>query len=461
MLKKVKHLLKKIDVDRAVFFFLSARIWALLAGPLTALLIAIKFSPVLQGYYFTFLNLLSLQVFIELGFGYVIVQFASHEWAKLELSKNGAISGDKNALSRLTSLAGFALKWYLAAGFAAAIILSVGGCLFFSNSADTAINWTLPWLSLSLITGFMIFLVFIWALLEGCNQVAPLYAFRLVESVFSNISLWLAILFGVGLWAPALSDLTVIICGFTFLRWKYWDFVKALLFSRPAGPHIHWKKDVLPMQWRFALSGMSSYFIFFFFTPALFHFQGPVVAGQFGMTWSLVGAISAISYSWLAPKVPRFGMLIAQKQYKELDELFKRLIVIIIGLTSFLAVGVWLLVVFLNILRFPLIYRLLPPLPTGILLVAQIITTASIPFSSYLRAHKKEPLLFLSIMAGLMTAIATVTLGKRYSATGVAFGYLLVNSIITPSIIMLWYRLRKKWHAVDFIEPGILPEERI
>ena len=45
----------------------------------------------LQGYYYTFTSLIALQVFLELGFSIVVTQFASHEWANLNLDKNGYI----------------------------------------------------------------------------------------------------------------------------------------------------------------------------------------------------------------------------------------------------------------------------------------------------------------------------------------------------------------------------------
>ena len=71
---------------------------------MTLLVIASYFSPELQGYYYTFNSVLTLQVFVTLGLSAVIVQFAAHEWSKLDLGKRGEIVGDSVALSRLMSL---------------------------------------------------------------------------------------------------------------------------------------------------------------------------------------------------------------------------------------------------------------------------------------------------------------------------------------------------------------------
>lgn len=200
------------------------------------------------------------------------------------------------------------------------------------------------------------------------------------------------------------------------------------------------------MQWRTALTGLSAYFAFSFFIPVLFKYHGPVIAGQFGMTWSLVYTVS-ISTSWLYPKVPQLGMLISRREYKELDNLFWRITKIVVSITILSAIFIWLFIYMLNKLDYSLAYRLLPPLPAGILLVAQVILTLSSPFSSYLRAHKKEPLVFVAVSQGILTGLSTLILGKYYSAMGVVFGYFLVNLIIIPWVFIIWHRCRVLWHS--------------
>src|SRR3989338_2896675 len=98
-------LFHKFGVDRAVLLGILTRLWSIVAAPLTMLLIAYKFSPQLQGYYYTFFSMIAFQLFIELGLSNVIMQFASNEWAGLSFDKAGRIVGNKDALSRLQSLA--------------------------------------------------------------------------------------------------------------------------------------------------------------------------------------------------------------------------------------------------------------------------------------------------------------------------------------------------------------------
>lgn len=439
-------ILQKAEVDRAVFYGVSARVWGVVSGPVTALLIATKFSPEVQGYYFTFANLLALQIFVELGLGFVIVQFASHEWSRLSLSPQGEITGDPEALSKLSSLATVALKWFLIGGLIVVLGLGFGGHLFFSRSPASDVNWASPWFLLCALTGVNIILIPIWSLLEGCNQVSTLYFFRLWQGLSFSFSTWIAIYFGANLWVASISTVVTLACAALFIKRKYWNFLKSLLASRPGGARLDWRGDILPMQWRFALSSISGYFVFSFFTPVLFHYHGPLVAGQFGMTWSVVGFIGSISSAWIAPKIPQFGMMIARKNYDTLDNLFWRLTKVIVAVTFLLSIGCWFCIYLINILQYSIAARFLPIIPTAILLLGQTLFTISTPFSSYLRAHKKEPLLLVSVVSGILTGLLTLLLGKHYAANGAAVGYLSVSMMVLPSVIIIWHRSRKAWH---------------
>lgn len=442
----IREFLIKMEVNRAVVFGLLARVWSIIVGPITALFIASKFTPQLQGYYYTFSSLLALQVFAELGLGTVIIQFASHEWAGLKLNKNGCISGDSDSLSRLISLAKITVRWFTIGAILVGFGLGIGGYIFFLQSNIPNINWVAPWISLCFFSIWSIFLIPIWSILEGCNQVVSLYRFRFFQGVLTNVAVWGAILLNAGLWTASISTAVMLACAMFYLKCKYWNFLKTLFLEKPTGPKMEWRKDILPMQWRIALSWISGYFMVSFFTPVLFHYHGPVIAGQFGMTWAIAGSIGALSSAWLYPRVPQFGMLIAQKEYSKLDNLFWRLTKIFWFITVLIAAGMWFLVYLLNVFNYPIAKRILPLSLTGIFIIAQVISTISFPMSIYLRAHKKEPLLFLSIVSGILIGLSTLFLGKLYSVKGMGIGYLIVNIIMTPFVVLLWYRLRQEWH---------------
>jgi hypothetical protein len=449
MKSKVAILARRMEMDRAVLFGLLSKVWALGAGPVSLYLIASHFSPEVQGYYYTFSTLLALQVFVELGIGVVIQQFSSHEWSKLRLDAGGRLVGDPVALARLSSIARIGLKWFGMGGALASLGLAVGGYVFFSTSPAIGIAWQAPWFVLCGMTGMVIFMQCIWSVLEGCNQVHRLYPFRFFQGIWSQSVLWIAIASGAELWTASFTTAATLFASFLFLRRFYTGFVLDLLTARSHGHPVRWAKDLFPMQWRIALSWLSGYFCFSLFVPVLFKFHGPVVAGRMGMTWTLVGVVGTIAGSWIAPKVPRFAMLAAERNYQALDRLFWRVTGISIVVAAMTALALFAFVVLLNTVDVPVAHRvasrLFDPLTVGLFLMAQLLLVSSIPFSSYMRAHKQEPIAHLSFAAAVMIGLSTVILGKYYAGLGVAAGYLIVHLLIIPLVIFVWYRRRREW----------------
>jgi hypothetical protein len=420
----------------------------MVAGPVTALIIAAYFTPELQGYYFTFTSLLALQVFLELGLGQVIIQFASHEWANLNIDQDGRIIGSQDAQSRLVSLGRMAFGWYGVAGCLVTVGLSIVGYVFFAESKQPEFDWILPWLVLCAATGLRFCIVPFWSLLEGANQVTRVYAYRLVEGVLTTLTVWIAIIFDAGLWVPSLSALVSLGLSAMFLMLRYRYFFSSFL-SPSVGPQIQWRRELWPMQWKIGLSWLSGYFSFSLFTPVLFHYHGAVVAGQMGMTWALATAVSAISSTWVYSKVPRLGMMVARREFGVLDRLIVRLTVAAVSVACVMSLGIWVGLVLLNSWGHPLASRALPPLPSGLFLLATVLMQVSIPQSAYLRAHKKEPFLGLSLASGVLIACATWVLASQFNVTAVAVGYLCVVSAMVLIGTAIWNRCRSDWHNQD------------
>src|SRR3974390_892169 len=77
MLQRLTHDLgRRLGVDRAVAFTLVARAVQMLGSTGTVLLIVHFLSPIKQGYYYTLLSLVALQVIFEVGFAVVVLQMA-------------------------------------------------------------------------------------------------------------------------------------------------------------------------------------------------------------------------------------------------------------------------------------------------------------------------------------------------------------------------------------------------
>src|ERR1700689_2471995 len=87
--------LRALGMDGAVTYAFLARLTGIVGSTGTVLLIVRLLSPVEQGYYYTLLSLVSLQIVFEMGFSFVIQQLAPHETVHLVLHPDGRIEGDR------------------------------------------------------------------------------------------------------------------------------------------------------------------------------------------------------------------------------------------------------------------------------------------------------------------------------------------------------------------------------
>ena len=194
---------QQAGVDRAVSYTLLSRGLQLILAPVSLLLVARFLSPVQQGFYYTFASLLALQIFFELGLSYVVLQFASHEKARLTWTERGTLEGDAAAKLRLGSLLRLALTWYgVAACLMVVLILPIGLVFFGRNSsAASGGGWQLPWIWLTLTTAGTMLVSPVFAVLEGCGLVAEVARFRTVQVGAAYGAAWLALFLGAGLLA--------------------------------------------------------------------------------------------------------------------------------------------------------------------------------------------------------------------------------------------------------------------
>jgi O-antigen/teichoic acid export membrane protein len=430
-------------LDKALVWGLSSKILTAISGPITAALIGYYFSPELQGYHYTFLSLTALQIFAELGLTSVVISFASHEWAHLKLDPKIGIGGDAKALSRLSSLTIFSSRWFAIAASLLVLLLIVAGLAFLSRTptSNTIISWRGPWIALCVATGMNVMLVPAWAILQGCGQIQSFYFCRVVEIPLRTIVMWIAVVMNAGLWAAVIASFASLLWVVYFLWSRYRLFFLSLLHVR-TGDQITWTLEILPLQWRIALSWMSGYFMFSLFTPVFFHFQGPALAGQMGMTWALLTGISGLAGTWIQVKIPDFGTLVARKEYHSLDRLVRKA-GIISALVMFVGVAVFYgLLILLSRYAPALRQKLLPTTPILFFMIAEVLRQISIAQSSYLRAFKQEPFLALSLALGLSVGGAVVVCAKYFSVEAVSLCYLvaIVVSIFWGTRILVRFR---------------------
>lgn len=443
MRDRIQQILSLLDVDRAVFYALSLRAWQFIAGPVTALLVASYFSPNVQGYFYTFASLLALQSFLELGFHVVIMNVSSHEWAKLSLDESGAIVGDHDARSRLVSFGRVIAKWYgVVCVLFLGIVLSLGVAFFYDSPLPIG-EWLMPWSCLVALTGMSLWALPFHAVLEGCNQVAEVNRFRFLQALTGNAVVWVCIPLGAELWTCVAIASVKVAWEIFLLGWRYGRFFKTFL-HRPQGPVIDWRNTVWPLQWRLGVQGVFSYFAYWLFTPIMFEYHSPAMAGRMGMTWTVLAALQAGALAWVQTRAPRFGMLISEGRYDELDRLYRRLTAISLAIVTAGGLAFWGVVYALHAAQHSLAERVLPPDALALFTLAIVLYHVPHCQAFYVRAHKREMLLWAGVISSVAIGLLVWQLGGRYGPIGAAAGYLAVVALfVLPYQTIIWRRCRK------------------
>lgn len=103
---------KALGLDGTVAYASLARM-VNIAGSTGMVLLIVRFlSPIEQGYYYTLLGLVALQMVSVPGFSFVVQQLAAHECVHLKLQADGSLVGDRVAHARLASAPQLSVHWY-------------------------------------------------------------------------------------------------------------------------------------------------------------------------------------------------------------------------------------------------------------------------------------------------------------------------------------------------------------
>lgn len=451
----IKSILRFLGFDRAVSFGILARLWSLVAGPVTMLVIATGFTPEVQGFYYTFSSLLALQIFFDLGLMFVISQFTSHEFVHLTWGLRGKVDGDSVALKRFTDLLCKTVLWFGIAALLMIVVLVPVGLVFFGQKGLVNFSWRIPWTLAVISTALNLFVTPFFAIIMGSGDVVTTNKRDLVGAVLGSILCWLVIGLHGGLYSAFAVNMGSLVIAWGYLLAKRPGLVR-LAWDGMFGngrvarklPGLSWWGEIWPMQWRMAVSSGAAYFIFQLFTPVLFYFRGAVVAGKMGMTMTAGNSLMAIGMTVILAKNPEFAKLIARSEWSDLDTLFfkaqRQALLLVVSGGVMGAFFIWLLQVTYGSIG----NRFIPAQDALIFFLAITVQIAVASYAIYLRSHKIDPLVLVTVIVSFIQGVVTVFMGKNFSITGVVWGYFIISLfLLLPLFIWKWSHCRKLWHG--------------
>ena len=445
--------IKNLGIDKSIVLNVVSRIVQGLSGILILYFIARNLSKEEQGYYFTFSSILAIQIFFELGLSGIITQFVAHENAQLIWSNNKFISGNRVSISRLSSLLRLIVRWYPVISVFLLFALLLAGFFFFGtlSNENKIVHWKWPWILLSLFTSISFIISPILAFFEGLDKVYEVIKLRLIQQILNIILTILFFYLGFKLYsAPIASIISFILVPFWIFKNLNFEILKQIWKNLDRWK-INYRLEIFPFQWKIGLSWISGYFIFQLFNPVLFAREGAIVAGKMGMTLAVLNSIYALTFSWISTKVPVFSKYIALKEFRKLDILFSNTlkqsaILNGIGLLLFLSS-----ILIIDFYRFKIQDTIISDrflgFPSILFMVIPVFFNHFIAsWATYLRCHKKEPMLIQSIVIGVLCTISTLYFGLSYGLLGLTIGYMIVTFISLIWGYVTFIQRKREWH---------------
>jgi len=453
MNQKLINIAQRIGMDKAIAYTSGNGIIGAFIGVFSVVLYATCLSKEEQGYYYTFASVLTIQGFFELGFTGIMTQFVAHEHAHLTWNADGiGLSGDSKYISRLSSLLHICVKWYSLVAVLFLIVLQVAGSFFFEEfGKDDGVDWRTPWIITSCMSAWSLFTAPLFSFMNGLGLVKDMAKMGFYRTIVNTIILWSCLLLGLKLYSMALS--AVVSAIYVFFYFVAYKFVKILnnIWRTDIRESVSYMKEIFPYQWRIALSWMSGYFIFNFMNPVIFATVGSVAAGQFGMSINVLNQIRNFAMSWITTKVPLMSRLIELKEYFELDKIFKKTVIQEIFVCIALLCGFWIVLFVLRETQFSfsnnvLSERFLDYFPLFFVSIPVILQAVTDNFATYLRCHKKEPFLVISIVSGIVSAASILITGKFWGLYGITISYCLIAIVFFPWGYWIYKTKKAEWH---------------
>ena len=438
---KFQDLAQRLSVDRAIGYALAMRLWQVPSALVTTLLITLNFDLKTQGVYVTLLTVIGIQSLADSGLLNVLMHAVSHEWSRLRLDRNGFVRGPRRIRRRVAAIARFGLIWFVLAGLALiAVGTAIGVGLFFSQGVLQSVIYPLG--VGMLFAGCSLTLAPLIAILEGCNQVAHVNRYRLMQAITGSIVVWSCLAGGANLWTPVFAVLTQFVWECCLIGGRYRRLFCQLY--RTAAGGFDWKTEILPLQWRIGLQSAVKFLAFFPMIPTLFAWQSPEIAGRTGMTWQILNSLLLVSYAWIRTRAPEFGSLIAAGKRRESNRAFFKAT---IGSTLLLVAAVscfWMGLVILHVSPFELgakvAGRFLDPSTTLLFAVAMIPLHLTQCFAIHIRAQKMDPIWRITVVGNLVLGVSIFIAASQIGVDAIGFAMLLTFAVVMCLVFMMWVK---------------------
>jgi len=381
-------------------------------------------------------------MFLELGLGVILTNFASHEFANLKW-KNNNLDGDKIAIKRSFMLIKKTILWFSFVALLFFLSMLGIGAYFFLESGPT--NYYLTWIYFIAVFSPGLIISPLLSILQGFDRIKEVQSVIFFQVFFSILAFWISLLMNFNLYAIVVQFAVQNLISFLYLFFKYRNLIFSSLIE--FNNLFSWKDEVLPLQLKTGFTWLVSYLGINLLIPFSFKIFGPEIAGQLGMSFKIAEITSIICLAWTNTRVPKMGSIIATKNRIQFNSLFFPTLKSIVLIGGISMVAIYLSLIILDTYNYhAFLDRILNIKFILMLMIGYYMFAISNYFAMTIRAFKDEKMIIPSFIALSIygTAIYLSFLWIDYTFLIVSF--MIVNTfILLPfSIFFISKMLTKK-----------------
>lgn len=411
---------------RDILFVALYRVFQVVSAGLTSILVPFFVDEVEQGIYFIFLNLVAAQLLFELGLNQAVLQVSSHVSDRSSISYRALISWLDVVYKRI------ALKFYLTLS-----LLGVAYLYFFTPSEYLYVVYY--WLLIALCVALGLSVTYRYALIESEHKVALSYRGRLLPLFFSTVCVWMLLFLGFELISVVVGYAIQSMITYIWLNKNYPVSKNDTKVGDYQNPHILLVKSI---KNKFALSYMGGFIGFNSLVPVVYALVSPADAGRVGLSMALFSAVTLVASSFVTAKNAAMANLIATGQFQELNARFRQFFFLSLVAAVCLSFAVFAFISVLNSLGCNFSARLMAVPVLIAVAFAGCANTAIYAMAIYVRSHKVEPFVAVSVVTAIITLVfATIgaTHNSDWSVSGYVATVLLVSLPWTIAIFRHYY----------------------
>jgi hypothetical protein len=403
------------------------RLMQLISHGLTTVLIPFFSTDNELGLYYLFVSMVAAQVLFELGLNQSVLQVSSH----INNKKSQDYKQYLQWVDRLFVKAAYRFIFFGGLGGVFYLIL------FNEYEKLTSMVY---WVILISCASLLMRIAYRFFLIESEGYVAHSYRVRTLILLVATLVAWMLILFDFALESLITFYVVQSVLSNLFLRKK---------FPIQSGSQYGLVQNKYCIELKvfkrgMGLSYLAGYMSYNAIVPIVFAMLSAKVAGQLGFSLALFSSVTLLSSSFVSAKNYAFATRISSEAFVELNSLFRRQMSFTILLSIFLLISIFAFIFLMPLLGFHMEERLLPLDLCLLIGLSAVISSIIYAQALYVRAHKVEPFVSISIIVGFIS-VGLIFLASFVSIDWVVFMYSASIIFISfPLTSLIFFKFYKK-----------------